>query len=83
MFTSLKQSHSERVSLRQLCFLFLVVIDNAIASFTQRFQQMQEFQTSFGFLFESVRNRSTIDETAFNITHAAMRNEATSSRNES
>jgi hypothetical protein len=25
MFTSLKQSHSERVSLRQLCFLFSIV----------------------------------------------------------
>lgn len=41
---------------------FLVVLDNAIASFTQRFQQMQEFQNNFGFLFDIVHNRSTIDD---------------------
>jgi len=28
---------------------FLVLLDNAIASFSQRFEQMQEFQKNFGF----------------------------------
>ena len=41
---------------------FLVLLDNAIASFSQRFEQMQEFQKNFGFLFTFIHNRCSINE---------------------
>ena len=43
--------------------LFLVVMDKAIASFNQRFQQMNDFHEKFGFLFEIVKHRVTDAET--------------------
>lgn len=42
---------------------FLVVMDKAIASFNQRFQQMNDFHEKFGFLFEIVKHRVTDAET--------------------
>ena len=36
---------------------FLVVMDKAIASFNQRFEQMNDFHEKFGFLFEIVKDR--------------------------
>jgi len=42
---------------------FLVVMDGAIATFNQRFQQMNDFHEKFGFLFEIVKHRVTDAET--------------------
>ena len=39
---------------------FFTVMDNAIASFTERFQQLTKFQDSFGFLFDIVSKRGTV-----------------------
>jgi len=38
---------------------FLVVMDNAISSFSERFQQIKVFTEQFGFLFEFVSNKKT------------------------
>ena len=45
---------------------FLVVMDNAIASYSKRFQKMNEFIENFGFLFQIVNNRGagTINDNA-------------------
>jgi len=38
---------------------FLVLMDNAISSFSERFQQIKVFTELFGFLFEFVSNKKT------------------------
>ena len=45
---------------------FFKAMDNAIASFTERFQQLTKFQDNFGFLFDIVNKRSTdaLDDSA-------------------
>jgi predicted HTH domain antitoxin len=50
MFTSLKQSHSERVSLRRMCFLLNVQMDQALQSVETRSEQYDECYNNFGFL---------------------------------
>lgn len=40
----------------------MVVLDNAIAPFAQRFEQMQEFRANFGFIFATVSAKGGIDE---------------------
>ena len=46
--------------------LFFTVMDNAIASFTERFQQLTKFHDNFGFLFDIVSKRGTdaLDDSA-------------------
>ena len=38
---------------------FFTIMDNAIASFTERFQQLTKSQDNFGFLFEIVSTRNS------------------------
>ena len=46
-------------SLRFRAEFFFKAMDNAIASFTERFQQLTKFQDNFGLLFDIVNKRST------------------------
>ena len=54
---------------------FFTVMDNAIASFTERFQQLTKFQDNFGFLFDIVSKRSTdaLDDSAAEGTQPQVR----------
>ena len=53
-------------------------MDNAIASFTERFQQLRKFQDNFGFLFGIVSKRGTdaLDDSALNVNVSVNVNRA-------